>query len=87
MRVRGCVVEVEVQRAAESAGGRAIASGEQRVTYRLLEGDELRTCHHGEPVELRAGDSVTLDVRAMSGVEPVSQPPGREPQRRVPTAG
>jgi alpha,alpha-trehalose phosphorylase len=86
MRLRGSVVEVEVQRVAESRGSRAVASGEQRVTYRLLEGDELRTCHHGEPVELRAGVPLTLDVPAMSGVEPVSQPPGRAPQRRVPTA-
>lgn len=86
MRFATRVIEVEVRRvrdrAAEAEGSPVIAAGEQRATYRLLEGPALSTRHHGEPVELRAGRPVTLDVPALTEVTPVSQPPGRQPAAR-----
>ena len=87
MRFAARVIEVEVRRvmdpaAAESGGSEVIAAGEQRATYRLLEGEALQTRHHGEPVELRPGQPVTLDVPAVARVASVSQPAGRKPAAR-----
>jgi alpha,alpha-trehalose phosphorylase len=87
MRFAARVIEVAVSRvlepvAAEAAGSEVIAAGEQRATYRLLEGEGLQTRHHGEPVDLQPGRPVTLDVPAMARVAPVSQPAGRAPATR-----
>lgn len=56
----------------------------EETTYELLEGDAIRTWHHGEPVDLEAGAPVTLPVPAAPEVEPVHQPFGRVPRRRQP---
>jgi alpha,alpha-trehalose phosphorylase len=90
MRFAARVIEVELRRVmgsavAQSRGTDVIAAGEQRATYRLLEGDAMRTRHHGEPVELRPGHPLTLDVPAVARVASVSQPPGREPAARMPS--
>jgi alpha,alpha-trehalose phosphorylase len=91
MRFAGRIIEVEVRRAADALGsdapeGTVIAAGEQAATYRLLEGEALQTSHHGEPVELRPGESVTLDVPVLAGVAPVTQPAGRHPTARMRTS-
>jgi alpha,alpha-trehalose phosphorylase len=92
MRFAGRVIEVEVRRAvdspvvADSDASQVIAAGEQAATYRLLEGDALQTRHHGEPVDLRPGEPVTLDVPALARVAPVTQPAGRHPRARMRTS-
>ena len=88
MRFAGRLVEVEARRHASSDridDLEVIAAGEQRVTYRLLEGESFVTQHHGQPVELAAGASVTLEVPPLTAVGPVSQPPGRAPVTRTPS--
>jgi hypothetical protein len=60
MRFAGRVIEVEIRRILVAASARAessemVATGEQRATYRLLEGDSLHARHHGDPVVLRPG--------------------------------
>ncbi|WP_104523890.1 glycoside hydrolase family 65 protein [Blastococcus atacamensis] len=52
-----------------------------RATYRLVDGDPLPIRHHGRQVTVDHADLV-LDVPPPLAVEPVTQPPGREPQRR-----
>uniref|UniRef100_UPI003221F1E0 glycosyl hydrolase family 65 protein n=1 Tax=Intrasporangium sp. TaxID=1925024 RepID=UPI003221F1E0 len=87
MRFAGRVIDVEVRRMAASGAGPdapAIADGEQSVTYRLGEGEELQTSHHGEPILLRPGQPVTLPVPALARVAPVTQPAGRRPAARQP---
>ncbi|MFP5347940.1 MAG: glycoside hydrolase family 65 protein [Actinomycetes bacterium] len=88
MRFAARVVEVEIRRVPDRTGEgsdttQVVDAGEQRTTYRLLEGETLRTRHHGEPVELRPGQPLTLDVPPVARVDPVSQPPGREPAARM----
>ena len=61
------------------------AGGDQEVeaaTYSLLEGDPFETSHHGTPLELAAGEDVTLPVPSPPRVDPVTQPFGRAPRRR-----
>jgi alpha,alpha-trehalose phosphorylase len=84
MQFRSRIIEVDVRRVADASArdnerAEAIAPGEQRVTYRLLEGEPIRTSHHGEPLELRPGDPVTLDVPALPRPAPVTQPRSRTP--------
>ncbi|MCA0145574.1 glycoside hydrolase family 65 protein [Blastococcus sp. LR1] len=52
-----------------------------RTTYRLVDGEPLAIRHHGRRVTVDHSDLV-LDVPPPPDVEPVSQPPGREPRRR-----
>jgi alpha,alpha-trehalose phosphorylase len=90
MRFAGRLIEVEIRRAgkprADAEGPEAIAAGEQTATYRLLEGEALQTRHHGEPVDVRPGQPVTIDVPALARAAPVTQPAGRHPRARMRTS-
>jgi alpha,alpha-trehalose phosphorylase len=57
---------------------------EKEVTYRLLNGSELKTWHHGKEIILSEGKAITLPIPPMPikvGPRP-SQPKGREPRSR-----
>lgn len=87
MRFAGRVIDVEIRRAegrspAAPDGRLAIEEGEQVVTYHLAAGEALKTRHHGEPVELKPGEDLTLEVPALARPAPVTQPAGREVPRR-----
>jgi alpha,alpha-trehalose phosphorylase len=90
MRFAGRIIEVEILRAAESVadtdGSEVITPGEQTATYRLLEGEAFGTRHHGEPVDLRPDEPVTLDVPALARPAPVTQPAGCHPTARMHTS-
>jgi alpha,alpha-trehalose phosphorylase len=60
----------------------AVDIGQDRATYRLVSGPELRTTHHGEPIVVTADEAVTRTIPAAPKRERPSQPPGREPYRR-----
>jgi alpha,alpha-trehalose phosphorylase len=51
------------------------------ATYTLLEGEPLRTAHHGESLELSA-DAVTREIPPAPERPAPTQPPGRAPLRR-----
>jgi alpha,alpha-trehalose phosphorylase len=53
-----------------------------QAVYRLLEGEKLTVRHHGETVTVPRDGSVTHAIPPLVGVEPVHQPPGREPLAR-----
>jgi alpha,alpha-trehalose phosphorylase len=77
MRFAGRVIEVEVRRTAGEA-----AEG-QHATYRLLEGPAFQTTHHGDPLQLAAGQAVSRAVPSAATPPPVSQPEGRAPRSRT----
>jgi alpha,alpha-trehalose phosphorylase len=52
------------------------------ATYELLDGDPLHVHHHGTRLALAQGDPVTRPIPPAPRAEPVTQPPGRAPQRR-----
>ena len=52
------------------------------AVYRLLEGEELELRHHGEPITIPSGGSVSHPNPPRDPAEPVHQPPGREPLAR-----
>ncbi|WP_306204636.1 glycoside hydrolase family 65 protein [Actinoplanes sp. RD1] len=52
------------------------------AVYRLLAGDDLDLRHHGELVTVPRNGSLELPIPAPPDVEPVRQPPGREPLAR-----
>ncbi len=92
MRFAGRVIEVEIRRnkaaaAASPESSETIATGEQRATYRLVEGESLHTRHHGDPVVLTPERPVALDIPMVAHVPSVSQPAGRAPAPRKPTDG
>jgi alpha,alpha-trehalose phosphorylase len=53
----------------------------EKATYRLMDGEPLDIRHHGRQVTVD-NDELVLDVPQTPTVEPVRQPPGREPRRR-----
>jgi alpha,alpha-trehalose phosphorylase len=53
-----------------------------QATYELLEGDPIDVHHHGARITLSVGEPVVRTVPPAPPVAPVSQPPGRAPQRR-----
>ncbi len=58
-----------------------------RVRYVLddsEDGEPLRLRHFGEPLTVTAKEAVELPVPALPDRPPVRQPPGREPDRRLP---
>ncbi|CAM3747508.1 glycoside hydrolase family 65 protein [Occultella aeris] len=57
-------------------------TGAEEATYEVEAGPGLRTWHHGEPVDVRPDQPVTLPVPVASDVEPVQQPARRAPKRR-----
>jgi alpha,alpha-trehalose phosphorylase len=56
----------------------------RQATYALLEGEPLETSHHGRPIDVKVGETVTLPVPELARRPPPKQPPGREPARRAP---
>ena len=54
----------------------------ERTEYRLLEGQELQVLHHGEPVTVPAHGVAAFPIPPIDPVEPLRQPPGREPLAR-----
>ena len=69
LRFQGRLLEVEVR--------------DHHSSYRLLEGEPLTVSHFGEEIEVGT-DPVERQAPPLPHVEPVSQPPGREPERRRP---
>ncbi|MDT0277066.1 glycoside hydrolase family 65 protein [Blastococcus goldschmidtiae] len=64
-------------------GRRLVVSMTQRqATYRLVDGDPLEIRHHGRQV-IVDHDDLVMDIPPAPQVEPVTQPPGCEPRRRV----
>jgi len=81
MTYSGRVVLVDIGR--DTAVGDA-ASRPEQVTYRLLDGERIRTWHHGEAIDLQVGSPVTRPVPPPPEVAPVHQPAGRAPEHRRP---
>lgn len=52
------------------------------ATYRLLEGEPLKTWHHGEEITLSMNESVTKPIKTVKAGPRPSQPPGRAPMPR-----
>jgi alpha,alpha-trehalose phosphorylase len=50
------------------------------ATYRLVAGDSLAACHHGEPITLAADEPVTRSIPPVEAGPRPTQPPGREPR-------
>jgi alpha,alpha-trehalose phosphorylase len=70
--VAGCRLHVEIARDGDA----------QVARYTLTEGDRLSIAHHGEPLDLGAGDAVELTIPAAPTPAPVIQPAGRAPLHR-----
>ncbi|SDF82530.1 alpha,alpha-trehalose phosphorylase [Lentzea fradiae] len=68
MAFQGTRIAVEVR------GGEA--------TYRIVDGTELTTKHHGEPITIKAGEPVTVPIPKCPELERPRLPFGREPRRR-----
>jgi alpha,alpha-trehalose phosphorylase len=58
----------------------AITPGQ--AEYRVLDGADLTLRHHGEPITIAAGGTVTRSIPPLQPSEEVSQPVGREPLAR-----
>jgi alpha,alpha-trehalose phosphorylase len=59
----------------------------EKASYTLLTGEPLDLIHHGEPFTVSTGEPVTLALPELPELEPVHQPPGREPRKRERRAG
>jgi alpha,alpha-trehalose phosphorylase len=70
LRFRGRMIQVEVR--------------DHHSVYRLLEGEPLTVLHFGEEIEL-GSEPVERQAPPLPEVEPVTQPAGREPERRRPS--
>ena len=53
------------------------------ATYRLLEGEPLKTWHHGDEITLSVNEPVTKPIQPVKAGPPPSQPPGRAPLPRA----
>jgi alpha,alpha-trehalose phosphorylase len=51
------------------------------ATYRIVDGTELKTRHHGEPITITADAPVTVPIPAAPELERPKSPFGREPRR------
>ncbi len=56
----------------------------REATYALDAGDAIEIVHHGDAVEVPAGDAVTRSIPPLPRRDRPRQPPGREPRRRTP---
>jgi len=54
---------------------------ESEATYRIVDGTELRTKHHGEPITITADTPLTMPIPAAPELERPKSPFGREPRR------
>jgi alpha,alpha-trehalose phosphorylase len=61
-----------------------VATDHDQVTYRLLEGEPLEIVHDGERLTLVVGVPVARPAPPVPNLPRPTQPPGREPARRVP---
>ncbi|MDH6247196.1 glycosyl hydrolase family 65 protein [Mycobacterium sp. OTB74] len=59
-----------------------VAIDDDKVTYRLLNGEPIELAHHGDSF-LLAQRPVTLPVPKIANRTPPAQPKGREPYRRI----
>jgi alpha,alpha-trehalose phosphorylase len=57
---------------------------QQQAQYTLSDGQPLEIVHHGAPATIAADGPITLAIPTAPRLEPPSQPPGREPDRRRP---
>ncbi len=60
--------------------------GHREARYSLLEGDPLEITHHGEAVTVSAGEGVGRPIPPATDLPAPTQPPGRAPARRAPSA-
>jgi alpha,alpha-trehalose phosphorylase len=72
LRFRGCLLEVEVRNS--------------HSRYRVLEGGPLTVGHFGEQIEV-GSEPVERKAPPLPAVAPVTQQPGRAPDRRHPSGG
>jgi alpha,alpha-trehalose phosphorylase len=59
----------------------AIDVCETEATYRIVDGTEFRTRHHGEPITITADTPVTMPIPKAPELERPPSPFGREPRR------
>ena len=59
----------------------AIDVCETEATYRIVDGTELRTKHHGKPITITAERPVTMPIPKAPELERPKSPYGREPRR------
>ncbi|MET9630220.1 glycosyl hydrolase family 65 protein [Lentzea sp. NPDC006480] len=59
----------------------AIDVCETEATYRIVDGTEFRTSHHGEPITITADTPVTMPIPKAPELERPPSPSGREPRR------
>jgi alpha,alpha-trehalose phosphorylase len=62
----------------------AVEVTQEQAGYRLLDGEPLRTVHHGESITVTSGEPVTRPIPPAPSVDAPEQPPGRSPVRRSP---
>jgi alpha,alpha-trehalose phosphorylase len=55
---------------------------ETEATYRIVDGTELKTRHHGEPITITVDEPVTMPIPKAPELERPKSPFGREPRRR-----
>lgn len=55
---------------------------ETEATYRIVDGTELKTRHHGEPITITVDEPVTMPIPKAPELERPKLPFGREPRRR-----
>ncbi|ROP36724.1 alpha,alpha-trehalose phosphorylase [Saccharothrix texasensis] len=63
----------------------AVEVEEGSVTYRIVAGEVLRAHHHGEPIVVEPGTSVTMSTPDAPEPPELRQPPHRAPARRSPS--
>jgi alpha,alpha-trehalose phosphorylase len=59
----------------------SVGVSESEATYRIVDGSELKTKHHGEPITITADEPVTMPIPAAPELERPKSPFGREPRR------
>jgi alpha,alpha-trehalose phosphorylase len=59
----------------------AIDVHESEATYEIVDGTDLVTKHHGEPITITAGAPLTMPIPKAPDLERPASPSGREPRR------
>ena len=60
----------------------AVEVSQDAATYRLIGGERFDIWHHGEPVTVESGSTVTHPIPPPPEVGPIRQPAGREPRTK-----